>query len=211
MRDAITKGYFPAGKRLVERDLCEELGVSRSVVREVIRQLEVEGLIKVLPKKGPIVSFLNWDIACQIYDIKLLLEQDAIIACILNIGQKKNTEFDKLSYSIDNLFYLDEIDLIIYTSNKLYEIIFFTAGHHLAWNLLQSLNARINYLNTIIINSPKYRELYFRFIKNLYEAIYIYKNINQAKCEIRKNINEAKIISNNILNTPHKLNKNYET
>ncbi|MFV7441567.1 GntR family transcriptional regulator [Acinetobacter pittii] len=206
IRDAIKTGYFPAGKRLIERNLCEELGVSRSVVREVIRQLEVEGLIEVLPKKGPIVSFLNWDVACQIYDIKLLLEQNAVVACILNIGQEKNIEFDKLSYTINNLSYLDEIDLIIYTSNKLYEIIFFTAGHHLAWQLLQNLNARIGYLNITIINLARYRRLYFRFIKNVYEAIYIYKDINKAKCEIEKNINEAKIISNNILNASHKLN-----
>ncbi|HFF4579900.1 TPA: GntR family transcriptional regulator, partial [Acinetobacter baumannii] len=34
VRNAIITGYFPSGKRLVERTLCEELGVSRSVVRE---------------------------------------------------------------------------------------------------------------------------------------------------------------------------------
>ncbi|MDI9229549.1 winged helix-turn-helix domain-containing protein, partial [Serratia bockelmannii] len=48
IRQAIISGYFQAGDRLVERSLCEELGVSRSVVREVIRYLEAEGLIEKL-------------------------------------------------------------------------------------------------------------------------------------------------------------------
>jgi len=40
----------------------------------------------------------------------------------------------------------------------------------------------------------------------MYIKLFIYKDINKAKCEIEKNINEAKIISNNILNASHKLN-----
>ena len=55
--------------------------MSRSVVREVIRYLEAEGLVEILPNKGPIVSLLNWDIASQIYEIRLLLEQSAVVDC----------------------------------------------------------------------------------------------------------------------------------
>ena len=69
LRNAIITGYFPAGKRLVERVLCEELGVSRTVVREAIRYLEAEGLVETLPNKGPIVSVLNWHVAQQILSL----------------------------------------------------------------------------------------------------------------------------------------------
>ena len=85
VRNAIITGYFPSGKRLVERSLCEELGVSRSVVREVIRYLEAEGLVEILPNKGPIVSLLDWEIASQIYEIRLLLEQSAVADCTQNL------------------------------------------------------------------------------------------------------------------------------
>ncbi|MBN9065435.1 MAG: GntR family transcriptional regulator, partial [Rhizobiales bacterium] len=40
VRDAIISGYFKPGERLVERDLCAQLGVSRTIVREVLRHLE---------------------------------------------------------------------------------------------------------------------------------------------------------------------------
>lgn len=57
VRRAIIAGYFKAGDRLVERQLTEQLGVSRSVVREVIRYLEAEGLIETLPKKAQSLPF----------------------------------------------------------------------------------------------------------------------------------------------------------
>jgi len=56
MRDAIMAGHFAPGERLVERPLCEQLGVSRTVVRETIRYLEAEGLVETIPHKGPIVA-----------------------------------------------------------------------------------------------------------------------------------------------------------
>ncbi len=46
LRSAIGSGLYPPGKRLVERELCEVLGVSRTSVREALRQLQAEGLIE---------------------------------------------------------------------------------------------------------------------------------------------------------------------
>ena len=66
MRDAIISGLFSPGERLVERPLCDQLGVSRTVIRETIRYLEAEGLVEILPNRGPIVAQLSWDDARQI-------------------------------------------------------------------------------------------------------------------------------------------------
>ena len=68
MRNAIIEGHFAPGERLVERPLCDQLGVSRTVVRETIRFLEAEGLVEIIPNRGPIVATFNWNQAKQIYD-----------------------------------------------------------------------------------------------------------------------------------------------
>ena len=115
VRDAIITGYFPSGKRLVERTLCEELGVSRSVVREVIRYLEVEGLVEILPNKGPIVSLLNWDIASQIYEIRLLLEQSAVADCTQNLNAETAKQLKNLLAELEQAFAKDDINLVIST------------------------------------------------------------------------------------------------
>src|SRR5262245_5546021 len=67
LRRAIISGVFKSGQRLVERTLCDQLGVSRSVIREVIRHLDAEGLVTT-EGQGPMVSRLAWDDARQIYE-----------------------------------------------------------------------------------------------------------------------------------------------
>ena len=67
LREAIFNGIFKRGDRLVERDLCGQLEVSRSVIREVLRQLEAEGLVATVANQGPIVATLSPSKAQEIY------------------------------------------------------------------------------------------------------------------------------------------------
>ncbi|PDT50123.1 GntR family transcriptional regulator [Sinorhizobium fredii] len=77
LRQAIAAGRFKPGQRLVERELCEKLGVGRTSVREALRQLEAEGLITSYPHKGPVVSTITYEEAVQLYTVRALLESFA--------------------------------------------------------------------------------------------------------------------------------------
>ncbi|MFX7512487.1 GntR family transcriptional regulator [Acinetobacter baumannii] len=199
MRNAIITGYFPSGKRLVERTLCEELGVSRSVVREVIRYLEAEGLVEILPNKGPIVSLLNWDIASQIYEIRLLLEQSAVVDCTKNLDEKTAEKLKLLLEDLKAAFAADDINLIIATSTRLYETIFTTANHHIAWEVVQRLNGRISRLRAMTMKSTKREISGYQRIKNMCEAIYLHKDPEKAKQAVAEHIAEAAAVAKNIL------------
>ncbi len=74
IRNAIAAGVFKAGARLPERDLCEMTGVSRTLVREALRQLESEGLIEVLAHRGPIVARVTPEQAEGVYQVRIELE-----------------------------------------------------------------------------------------------------------------------------------------
>lgn len=67
-------GRFRPGERLPERELCEMTGVSRTLVREALRQLESEGLIHVIPHRGPVVDRLSPEQARGIYQVREELE-----------------------------------------------------------------------------------------------------------------------------------------
>ena len=84
LREAIIGGGFEPGDRLVERQRCDLLGVSRSVVREVIRHLESEGLVETVANHGPVVARIDWNTARQIYEVRALLESTAAAACAQN-------------------------------------------------------------------------------------------------------------------------------
>ncbi|MBJ8429356.1 GntR family transcriptional regulator [Acinetobacter pittii] len=199
VRNAIITGYFPSGKRLVERTLCEELGVSRSVVREVIRYLEAEGLVEILPNKGPIVSLLNWDIASQIYEIRLLLEQSAVVDCTKNLDDKTAEKLKLLLEDLKAAFAADDINLIIETSTQLYQTIFATANHHIAWEVVQRLNGRISRLRAMTMKSTKREISGYQRIKNMCEAIYLHKDPEKAKQAVAEHIAEAAAVAKNIL------------
>lgn len=199
VRNAIITGYFPSGKRLVERTLCEELGVSRSVVREVIRYLEAEGLVEILPNKGPIVSLLNWDIASQIYEIRLLLEQSAVVDCTKNLDEKTAEKLKLLLEDLKAAFAADDINLMIATSTRLYETIFTTANHHIAWEVVQRLNGRISRLRAMTMKSTKREISGYQRIKNMCEAIYLHKDPEKAKQAVAEHIAEAAAVAKNIL------------
>lgn len=74
IREDILNGALAPGERLVEGALCEAYGVSRTVVREALRQLESEHLIRMLPSKGPIVTVLSADEIRAIYVVRAALE-----------------------------------------------------------------------------------------------------------------------------------------
>jgi len=74
LRSAICKQLLPQGSRLIERQLCEMLGVSRTLVREALRQLEAEGLVTIMPNRGPSVAVLDRETAKGIYEVRAVLE-----------------------------------------------------------------------------------------------------------------------------------------
>src|SRR5262247_14034 len=74
LRSAILNFQFKPGDRLIERELCELTGVSRTSVREALRHLESEGLVESLPNKGPIVATLDLRQAGQIFEVRAALE-----------------------------------------------------------------------------------------------------------------------------------------
>ena len=74
LREAIVDGRLAPGARLLERSLIDMLGVSRTVVREALRQLEAEGLVAEDARKGMVVRALTVDEAQDLYAIRGVLE-----------------------------------------------------------------------------------------------------------------------------------------
>ncbi|MDQ6523910.1 GntR family transcriptional regulator [Nocardioides sp. LHD-245] len=74
VRQDIVQLELRPGQRLAEPMLCERYGVSRTVVREALRQLESEGLITLLPNRGAIVTLLTRCDIIALYEVRACLE-----------------------------------------------------------------------------------------------------------------------------------------
>jgi GntR family transcriptional regulator, trigonelline degradation regulator len=153
MRTAILDAHFHPGERLIERSLCEELGVSRTVVREVLRHLETEGLVDSIPNQGPIVAKLDRETAAQIYEIRALLEGDAAMACARHADEAVITRLGECIDSIRQAFETREHQTVRELTTRFYEAMFEGGGKNVAWEIVQTLNARINRLRALTIGS----------------------------------------------------------
>lgn len=75
--DEIVSGGLPAGSRLTEVALAERLGVSRSPIREALRNLSREGLVDLIPRRGAQVAHVSSTDAVHLYECRMLLEPEA--------------------------------------------------------------------------------------------------------------------------------------
>lgn len=154
LRDAILNFQFEAGERLVERSLCERLGVSRTVVREALRHLEAEGLVENLPQQGPAVAKPDISQAAQVYEIRALLEAEAARAAARRADEADIARLIEANRAIQAAFAEGTSRDVLKATTDFYELLFAIAGNSVAWQLVQGLNARINYLRAMTISRP---------------------------------------------------------
>src|SRR6478735_9922967 len=74
LRQAILDFRLKPGQRLIERELIEQTGVSRTTIREVLRQLAAEGLVTTIPQKGTVVASPSVERAAELYEVRAVLE-----------------------------------------------------------------------------------------------------------------------------------------
>jgi DNA-binding GntR family transcriptional regulator len=154
MRNAIIDGHFKPNERLVERDLCEQLGVSRTIVREVLRHLESEGLVSTGLTRGPVVAQTTTKQAMQIYEIRGVLEGLAAKACAEG---DREAIADALQAVLDRIlagYAKRKMDAVLKETAEFYRLLFAGAEHDVAWDIVCSLTARITRLRAMTIRSP---------------------------------------------------------
>ncbi|MCI2397920.1 GntR family transcriptional regulator [Aliiroseovarius subalbicans] len=199
MREAIIAGHFAPGERLVERPLCDQLGVSRTVIRETIRYLEAEGLVEIVPNRGPIVATLNWDQAKQIYDVRLLLEGAATSACTLaqskDFGPKLTRALKAVEAKMDDIEWAD----LLQATTRFYELIFREAGHTVAWEIVQRLNGRISRLRALTIAARDRETSGMSHMTSIHDAILSHDS-DAARRAVEAHISDAAKTAQGFLN-----------
>ncbi|MEX3009097.1 GntR family transcriptional regulator [Hoeflea sp. TYP-13] len=198
MRDAIISGLFEPGQRLVERTLCDQMGVSRTVIREVIRHLESEGLVEVISNQGPAVARLDWDTARQIYDIRAQLESEAAAACATQIGTE---DLDALRTALEELeseSHSNDATSLIKATTTFYRTIFSAARNDIAWEIVDRLNGRISRLRVLTLSTGDRLNTGPKRMREIYQAI-AERKPHEAAAACRTHLHEAREIARQIL------------
>lgn len=157
LRNAIVVGELAPGERLVERTLCERMGVSRTSLREAMRELENEGLVTNLLNRGLIVSVVDPKVAKDIYDVRESLEA---LVCRLFCENATENDIARCRSVYDELMsaYRQGIasDMIA-AKARFYDVLIAGANNAEAERMLRSIHLRASQLRMISLSNSERR------------------------------------------------------
>lgn len=155
VRQAIISGKYEPGVRLIERELCEELGVSRTSLREALRKLEAEKLVEIVPHKGPVVAVISVEEASELYALRGLLEAFAAREFARNGSDEAIKEFARGAEQLRAAAMSGNQSQVLEAKGRLYSIMLGNCGNSLVEEVLQSLFSRINMLRATSLMHPE--------------------------------------------------------
>jgi DNA-binding GntR family transcriptional regulator len=148
LRSAIETGLLQPGERLVERDLCEQLGVSRTSLREALRELQALGVLSPTDSRGLAVATLAAGEAANVYAIRAVLE--ALVAGQF-VAQASDEEVDQLSglgETLKKAYASGSVERIIRAKRAFYDCICSGARNATAFDIINRLTLRTSSLRS---------------------------------------------------------------
>lgn len=170
VRQDILDGRYERGESLIEQKLAQEFGVSRTPVREVLRQLELDGLVGSIPNRGVFVIGITQEDIQDIYEIRRRIEG---LAALWAADKMTAEEFIELE-NIYNLmeFYAPKYDVsqVAKLNTQFHEVIFKAAHSKYLKNMLSNFQAYIQWARYASLKVPGRMEAALMEHKGIVEA-----------------------------------------
>lgn len=152
LRQAIVERQLAPGQRLIERELVELTGVSRTSIREALRELAAEGLVTAIPNKGTVVARVSAEEARQLYEVRSALEGLGGRLFVQNATQAQRNALVKALQRIERL--VAKGAPVINAKDSFYEILFEGGGNEALRSVAAGLRARVSELRALSLSVP---------------------------------------------------------
>lgn len=171
LREAIIEGRLKPGQRLIERELCELLGVSRTSLREGLVELENEGLITNAPNRGPFVARISISLAEDVYQLRASLESLAAQLFAKRASDAQLEELIRSTKVLEDVYHNFTPGSFLAAKNRFYDVLLEGAGNALAAQVLRGIHARISQLRITSLSSPSRNESSIKEIWKIVDAL----------------------------------------
>ena len=179
LRNAISRGLYPPGMRLVERELCEALGVSRTSVREALRQLQAENLIEVGKRRNITVAVISSKDAEDIYLMREMLETLAVKRFVARADETAIKKLVRIHKDLRKVLNKGDVRELALMASEFYETILVNSDSKVIADMARQLLTRVNYLRMRSMAEPHRLEDGIHEWDRLIEAI-VAGNANAA-------------------------------
>jgi DNA-binding GntR family transcriptional regulator len=171
LRQAIVSGQLKAGEKLVERELCEMMGVSRPSLREALRKLEAEKLIVTVPHRGPEVASITLAEARDLYALRGLLESYAAHEFTRLASAEEIKNLAKAVRRLREAGQKNSTSGVLKAKAEFYSILLGGCGNALMSEILGGLLSRVSRLRSTSLMLPDRLPKSLQEIETLLECI----------------------------------------
>jgi GntR family transcriptional regulator, trigonelline degradation regulator len=171
IREAILSFEYAPGDRLVERDLCERCGVSRTVIREALRHLEAEGLVDIVPNRGPVVVSITREDAEALYETRGVVETAAARLAASRATPDERLELRRALERVEAAYERQHLVDELAAKDDFYGVLLACAHNPILASMLRSLHARTQILRGFSLQEPGRADESLDELQRLVEAV----------------------------------------
>jgi len=144
LRESILAGHYKNGEELKEAAIGKELGVSRTPVREALRQLELEELVTIIPNKGAFVNDISEKDIMDIYAMRSYLEGLCARWACENMTEETLEELEEISYLSDFHALKGHKEQMVEMDDKFHGLIYKASGSRMLAHVLSDFHSYVH-------------------------------------------------------------------
>lgn len=198
LREAILTGELAPGERLMEIQLADKLGVSRTPVREAIRKLELEGLAIMLPRRGAIVASITISDLQDVLEVRRVLEGLTIELACKRMNAEELKQLKQGAEAFEKAAHENDLTEIAKKDEAFHDVIYNASKNNRLIQILNNLREQMYRYRLEYIKDEAKREILVEEHKMIVEAIEA-NDVTLAKKALKKHIsNQEKTIIENL-------------
>lgn len=171
LRQAILTGELKPGERLMEIHLANKLGVSRTPIREAIRQLELEGLVIMVPRKGAQVASITKKSMSDVLEVRLALEKLAVELACERITEEQKALLEEKMKEFENATNSEDSRAIATADVAFHDAIFDATGNMRLGQMVNNLAEQVYRYRFELIKDKTVHKRLVEEHRDIYEAI----------------------------------------
>ncbi|MHB1126042.1 MAG: GntR family transcriptional regulator [Bacillota bacterium] len=171
LREAIINGRLKPSERLMEVQVAEELGVSRTPVREAIRKLELEGFVVMIPRKGAYVAGISTKDYAEVFEIRAALESLAAGLAAERITEDELEELERLLVQLAECAENNDVTALIQVDTDFHDVLYKASRNERLVQIVSNLREQIQRFRSTSLAYPGRIRETLEEHKKLVEAI----------------------------------------
>lgn len=190
LRKTLIEGKVPLGERFIEKEYSDRLNISRTPIREALKQLELEGLVEYIHRSGVVVNTITKEDVIEVYRIRQSLELLVITTAMENITEQEVDEINQLLDYTEKVNSEGKIDEVINLFSKFNSVIYKASKMKRLPFMISNLNSYLQRFRNISIEDNTRREKALVEHRYILQAI-VSKDKNLAEKTIKKHLEDS--------------------